>query len=232
MASAILLSPSTTPPSTEIENLQPTSLSLSQHEITQDRLDYLKEKYNRRSVPITSDEVFIHTVKEVLQSKPKEELETELQHRLDNTNRDLDERYRRSKFRIYTKAISVQSTDEEEFHLTSFLRGNSINASMLFVADVLPQMVEKLWTQQKNPYKDQCTMTNNGGKEPKTKFTIATARRRQPIRKSSKTTRKPPALKAITRQGHAPMAGLRRSPRIQSQRERIQKSRRKKGGRY
>lgn len=120
--------------------------------ISIDKADELNHRYNRRSIPIMEDERFFQMLEQIATNNVLEEVESELQHVIEQKSARLSEDHSDAKFEIGMDGLAFFPSESQQFIFSSCLRKHTIHGFKEFVAYCLPLLIKAC---QKNKRKRQ-----------------------------------------------------------------------------
>ncbi len=138
------LSPSLSARSTPDFTQAPTSIKsiLISHGISDSKADELNSLYNRRSIPIMDDGLFFRLLDEIATDIDPDQVESELQRRIDQKSTSLYNEYVAAKHEIVFSGLDLFQTVSQQFLFTAGLRKHTIHGFEAFVASCLPPLIE------------------------------------------------------------------------------------------
>jgi hypothetical protein len=138
------ISPSLSATSTPDLTQAPTSIKsiLIGHGISDNKADELNCLYNRRSIPVMDDGLFFQLLNEIATDIDPEQVESELQRRIDQQSTSLYNDYVAAKHEIGLTGLDFFQTESQQFRFTAGLRKHTIHGFEAFVASCLPPLIE------------------------------------------------------------------------------------------
>jgi hypothetical protein len=115
------ISPSLSATSTPSLTQAPTSIKsiLLGRGISDDKADELKDRYNRRSIPIMDDGLFFQLLNQIAMDNDLEEVESKLQSYIDQKSSSLYDDYVTAKHEIGLAGLNLFPTESQQFRFTS-----------------------------------------------------------------------------------------------------------------
>jgi hypothetical protein len=138
------ISPSLSATSTPDFTQAPTSIKsiLISHGISDNKADELNRLYNRRSIPVMDDGLFFQLLNEIATDIDPDQIESELQRRIDQQSTSLYNEYVAAKHEIGFSGLDIFQTASQQFRYTAGLRKHTIHGFEAFVACCLPPLIE------------------------------------------------------------------------------------------
>jgi hypothetical protein len=154
------LSPSLSAPSTPDCTQAPTSIksTLLSHGISDNKADELNNLYNRRSIPVMDDGLFFQLLNEIATDIDPDQVESELQRRIDQQSTSLHNEYVATKHEIGFSGLNLLQTASQQFRFTAGLRKHTIHGFEALVVSCLPPLIETC--QKSNTKRRQRKNTN------------------------------------------------------------------------
>ncbi|KAF8847832.1 hypothetical protein BDZ45DRAFT_811258 [Acephala macrosclerotiorum] len=101
----------------------------------------LNARYNRRTIPIMSDEQFIQILNLIAKENEPNTIETKLRLYMEGKNTSIHDEYVAAKYDIGLAAPDLFQSASQQFRFVSALREHTVHNFEGFVADCLPALV-------------------------------------------------------------------------------------------
>ena len=135
--------------------------------ISIDKADELNHRYNRRSIPIMDDERFFQMLEQIATNNVPDEVESELQHVMEQKSARLSEDHSDAKFEIGMDGLAFfRSSESQQFIFSSCLRKHTIHGFEEFVAYCLPPLIEACQKNKRKRRRPTGTSREHGQRVP------------------------------------------------------------------